>query len=85
MTFPTNTTTSLAISKSPMLALLTNVGSKAATTSWSVSDTRYAGNTELVDVLSCATVTTDSSGKVTASSQNGQPMVSIDVGYSDVN
>lgn len=77
MTFPTNTTTSLAISKSPMLALLTNVGSKAATTSWSVSDTGYAGNTELVDVLSCATVTTDSSGKVTASSQNGQPMVFI--------
>ena len=69
---------SMSLSKPPMLALLTNVGSNSKST-WGVSGgssgSGYAPNTQLMEVLSCTTMTTDGNGGITAQTSNGQPMV----------
>ena len=70
-------TSALALSKPPLLALFTNVGTNGSSTSWTVSDAGYAANEALVDVLSCATLTADSSGGVAATSSGGLPQVIV--------
>ena len=57
-----------------MLALFTNVGA-GGTASWNIAKSGYSGNTQLIDVLSCALVTTNSDGGLTANTTNGSPRV----------
>jgi alpha-amylase len=66
---------SLAISKPPMLALFTNVGSEDSRgVTWHVDDI-FSKNELLVDVLTCTTVLADAQGGVTVPSVNGMPQV----------
>ena len=69
----------MAVSKPPLLGLFTNTGSSGSA-SWSV-DGAFDANEELVDVLSCNTVSADGSGKVTATSSGGMPQVLIPTKY----
>ena len=74
MSFPLASQTTLAVSKPPMLALFTNVGA-GGSASWNVPKSGYSGNTQLIDVLSCTTVTTNGNGGLSASTTNGLPQV----------
>ncbi|KAI0742255.1 glycoside hydrolase family 13 protein [Daedaleopsis nitida] len=64
----------LAVSKPPMLALLTNVGN-ASNTTWDVPDAGYQPNAALVDVLSCTSLSADDRGGVSAQSTSGDPKI----------
>lgn len=64
----------LAISKPPMLTLLTNGGSSSSP-KWTVSDAGFQANEELVDVLTCNKVTADDKGGVTVQGSGGNPQV----------
>ncbi|KAJ3723796.1 glycoside hydrolase family 13 protein [Lentinula raphanica] len=68
----------LAVSKSPLLALLTNGGS-SSTESWSIPNSAglYSANETLVDVLTCDTVSTDADGNLNVVAKNGLPQVLI--------
>ena len=61
-----------------MLALFTNVGAGGAA-SWNVAKSGYNGNTQLIDVLSCTIVTTNSDGGLTANTTNGLPQIYLPV------
>jgi len=74
MSFPLASETTLAVSKPPMLALFTNVGAGGAG-SWNIAKSGYSGNTQLIDVLSCTTATTNSDGGLTANTTNGLPQI----------
>jgi alpha-amylase len=66
---------SMAISKPPMLALFTNVGSESSQgVTWRV-DPVFSPNEPLVDVLTCTKVMADAQGGVTVASQYGMPQV----------
>jgi alpha-amylase len=78
MTFPLASETTLAVSKPPMLALFTNVGTSGSTT-WKVAKSGYSGNTRLVDVLSCTVVTTNGDGSLAANTTSGLPQVYLPV------
>ncbi|RDX40957.1 glycoside hydrolase family 13 protein [Lentinus brumalis] len=66
----------LAVSKPPLLALLTNVGNiSTAATTWNVPDAGYPANEVLVDVLTCNKVTADKSGGVLVHASSGEPQV----------
>lgn len=78
MSFPIASATTLAVSKPPMLALFTNAGA-GGTVSWKVDKSGYGGNTQLIDVLSCTVVTTNSDGSLTANTTNGSPHVYLPV------
>ncbi|KAJ3847881.1 glycoside hydrolase family 13 protein [Lentinula lateritia] len=66
----------LAISKPPLLALLTNGGS-SSTESWSIPSSAglYNANETLVDVLTCDTVITGSDGNLSVTTSQGLPKV----------
>ncbi|KAJ3875393.1 alpha-amylase [Lentinula edodes] len=66
----------LAISKPPLLALLTNGGS-SSTESWSIPSSAglYNANETLVDVLTCDTVITGSDGSLSVTASQGLPKV----------
>ncbi|KAI0798144.1 glycoside hydrolase family 13 protein [Abortiporus biennis] len=64
----------LAISKAPMLTLLSNVGA-SGTPQWSVPNAGFQANEELIDVLTCTTLTADSNGGVTVKGSGGMPQV----------
>lgn len=66
---------SLAISKPPMLALLSNGGNSSAP-SWNVTGTGYDAGTTLIDVLTCDKFSTDGNGNLAAHSKDGLPLVS---------
>ena len=66
----------MAVSKPPMLALLTNGGS-SSTPSWTVPDAGYQANEELIDVLSCKMVTADAKGGVNVQGSGGSPQVLV--------
>ena len=74
MSFPLASETTLAVSKPPMLALFTNVGA-GGSASWNVPKSGYSGSTQLIDVLSCSIVTTNSDGSLTANTTTGLPQV----------
>jgi alpha-amylase len=66
---------SMAVSKPPMLALFTNVGSEGSQgVTWHV-DGIFSRNELLVDVLTCATVLADAQGGVIVPSVYGMPQV----------
>ncbi|KAI0713053.1 glycoside hydrolase family 13 protein [Cerioporus squamosus] len=66
----------LAVSKPPLLALLTNVGNdSSASTTWNVPDAGYPANEVLVDVLTCSKVTADNGGGVLVHASSGEPQV----------
>ena len=65
----------MAVSKPPLLTLLTNAGSGGAA-AWDVPDV-YKPNTELVDVLTCRTYNAGAKGEVKISSTGGMPHVLI--------
>lgn len=69
---------SLVLVKSPLLTLLSN-GGNSSSTSWNVSgsDTGYAPDTVLLDLLTCQTTTTGSDGGVNVQSESGQPKVYV--------
>lgn len=82
MSFPLASETTLAVSKPPMLALFTNVGT-GGSASWKVPKSGYGGNTQLIDVLSCTVVTTDSNGGLTTNTTSGLPQIYLPVSASN--
>lgn len=74
--FIESTTEHIAVSKPPMLALLTNEGASSSP-QWIVGSAGYQPNEDLVDVVSCTKVTADSNGGISTSAQNGNPMVFV--------
>ena len=64
----------IAISKPPLLALLTNVGSSGSA-SWTVSEALFQPNENLVDVLTCDKVQATSQGGVSVQAVTGLPQV----------
>ena len=77
VTFPLVGSNTLAVSKYPLLSLLTNVGA-SGTPTWDVSSgTGYAEGTELIDALTCTTYTAGSSGSVSVTGSDGNPVVSV--------
>ncbi|KAI0640874.1 glycoside hydrolase family 13 protein [Trametes meyenii] len=70
----TGSQSTMAISKAPLLTLLTNGGSSSSS-SWTVPDAGYQANEELVDVLTCNKVTADGKGGVTVQGSGGNPQV----------
>ena len=78
MSFPLASQTTLAVSKSPMLALFTNIGASGSV-SWNVPKSGYSGNTRLIDVVSCTVVTTNSDGSLAANTTNGLPQIYLPV------
>ncbi|KAF5327329.1 hypothetical protein D9619_004010 [Psilocybe cf. subviscida] len=68
----------LAVSKPPMLSLLTNAGASASTQPvWAIpaSAGLFSANEQLVDVLTCTALKADGSGGLTVSAKGGMPMV----------
>ena len=68
----------MAISKPPMLTLLTNGGSSSSP-SWTITDAIYQPNEELVDILTCNKVNADSKGGVAVKGSGGNPQVRSDL------
>ncbi|KIK65914.1 glycoside hydrolase family 13 protein [Collybiopsis luxurians FD-317 M1] len=68
----------LAVSKPPLLALLTNGGS-SSNAKWSIPSGAglFSGGETLVDVLTCDTVTVDGDGGVSVSAKSGLPQVLV--------
>ncbi|KAH9921835.1 glycoside hydrolase family 13 protein [Amylocystis lapponica] len=64
----------LAVSKPPMLALLTN-GGASSTPTWNVAGAGYSANEALVDVLSCTSFNADGNGGVSVKGSGGMPQV----------
>ncbi|KAJ3738716.1 alpha-amylase [Lentinula detonsa] len=73
---PQSSISTLAISKPPMLTLLSNGGNSSNAT-WNIPSSTglYGGNKTLVDVLTCDTVTTGSDGSLNLTASNGLPKV----------
>ncbi|CAL1697820.1 unnamed protein product [Somion occarium] len=72
--FLVDSTNNLAISKPPMLTLLTNEGS-TSTPQWNVPNAGYSANQELIDVLTCTKVNADANGGVSIKGSGGNPQV----------
>ncbi|KAH9856074.1 glycoside hydrolase family 13 protein [Lenzites betulinus] len=70
----TGSESTMAILKTPMLALLTN-GGNSSTPKWTVSDAGFQANEALVDILTCSTLNADSNGGVTVQGTGGNPQV----------
>ncbi len=58
-----------------MLALLSNKGSSSSP-EWTVASAGFSPNEQLVDVLTCSSVTADSNGGITVQGSGGMPQVS---------
>jgi alpha-amylase len=69
-------TSTLAVSKPPFLALLTN-GGNSSSAKWSIPSSAklFSGSETLVDVLTCNTVTTGSDGSLSVTASGGMPQV----------
>ena len=76
--FMSVTSSTVAVSKPPMTALLTNQGGGASPW-WNVPSAGYKPGAQLGDVLSCRTVTADKAGGVAVAGSAGQPMVLLPV------
>ena len=72
--FTSVTESTFAISKPPMLALLTNQGSGGSPV-WDVPDAGFGAGETVVDVLTCATFNADANGGVTVTGSAGAPVV----------
>lgn len=77
MEFITQSTSgALAVSKPPLLALLTNAGSSSKGGSWAAKRL-YKANETLVDVLTCRRFWADAAGGVDVKIVGGMPQVSL--------
>jgi len=68
----------LVVSKPPLVGLLTNVGSKSATTTtWTVpgSEGLYQSGESVVNVLNCKVYQADEQGGVSVQTESGMPQV----------
>ena len=74
--FMSTTPNGMAVSKPPMLALLSNKGS-SSNPQWTVASAGYKSGEALVDVLSCTSVTADDNGGVTVQGNQGMPQARI--------
>ncbi|EGN94185.1 glycoside hydrolase family 13 protein [Serpula lacrymans var. lacrymans S7.3] len=76
MTFMNQSNSSmLAVSKPPMIALLTNVGSNATEdVAWTVHSA-FGAHEYVIDVLTCNTIQADSKGGMTVKALKGMPQV----------
>lgn len=78
-TVPASTKSQIALSKFPMLTVVTNAGNSSGSTSWTVpgGSLGYKSGVELVNVLgsSCDTVNVGSDGSVSVAFTGGQPKV----------
>ncbi|KAA1469760.1 glycoside hydrolase family 13 protein [Dentipellis sp. KUC8613] len=67
---------SFAVSKPPMLALLTNIGSETSkSVVWNVPQAGFQPNEELLDVFTCSKVMADGQGGVNVRSEYGMPQM----------
>lgn len=77
MEFITQSTSgALAVSKPPLLALITNAGSNSTGGSWAAKKV-YKANETLVDVLTCRRFWADANGGVDVKIVGGMPQVSL--------
>ena len=74
------TQSTLAVSKPPMLALLTNVGHGSDVT-WNVPNAGYKGKEKLIDILTCTSVTADKHGGVIVHGTSGNPQVRLSLSW----
>ncbi len=76
---PQTSPSTIAVSKPPLLTLLTNTGSSGTgSTSWTIpsSSGLFQHNDVLVDALTCKTVSPNSSGDLVVQVEGGSPKVS---------
>jgi len=80
-TSTTSNPSTIAVSKPPLLTLLTNAGSNASDVSWTISKDQnlFQGGEKLVDLLTCTTLTADSDGGLTVQASGANPQVLIPV------
>ncbi|WVW85621.1 hypothetical protein I302_107659 [Kwoniella bestiolae CBS 10118] len=79
MTVSPLSSSSILIAKSPLISVLSNSGSSASDASVTVqsSASGWSGNTEVIDAISCETLTTDGSGNLAVTVKGGLPRVFI--------
>lgn len=71
-----NSSNTLVVSKPPLLALLTNIGSQQTrAVRWNVTHPVFKGRQQLVDVLTCRTFLAGDNGGVSIQSDEGMPKV----------
>lgn len=74
VTFLNESQSSLVVSKPPMVALLTNMGS-SSTPTWTVSNAGFSANADVYDVLTCTKYTTDANGGLQITGSGGNPQI----------
>ena len=71
-----NSANTLVVSKPPMLALLSNIGSQqTSSVRWNVTRPVFRGGEQLVDVLTCREFLAGENGGVSVQSDGGMPKV----------
>jgi len=71
---PQSSSSTLAISKPPLLTLLTN-GGNSSSVSWTVPDAMFKGGEALVEVLTCNTMSANQKGGLSVNGNQGMPQV----------
>ncbi|KAF9235849.1 glycoside hydrolase family 13 protein [Melanogaster broomeanus] len=75
-----NAENTLVVSKPPMLALLTNIGSQQMTSvRWNVTHPVFKRGEHLVDILTCRSYFSGENGGVSIQSDEGMPKVSVPI------
>ncbi|WVQ68066.1 uncharacterized protein L199_006272 [Kwoniella botswanensis] len=79
MTVSSLSSSSILVAKSPLISVLSNSGSSASDASVTVqsSASGWSSNTEVIDAISCETLTTDGSGNLAVTVKTGLPRVFI--------
>jgi alpha-amylase len=75
----------IAVVKTPMLSVLSNRGANSGSVSMNVPNLSYAANTQLLDIVSCQTVSTKSDKSLDVVIQNGAPRVYVPASYNNGN
>ena len=70
----------MLVSKAPLYSILSNSGSSANSANYSLTSnqTQWPANIEVLDVITCQTLTTDGTGSLAVQIDGGQPVVLID-------
>jgi len=74
-TIAASTNEHIALSKYPMLTVLTNLGNASATTPWSIPNNGYKAGTQVVDITTCTGYTVANNGSLQVNFVAGAPMV----------
>ncbi|WWC71571.1 uncharacterized protein I206_105529 [Kwoniella pini CBS 10737] len=79
MNITSPSSSSILIAKQPLISILSNSGSSASDSSVTVqsSASGWTANTQVIDAISCETLTTDSSGNLAVTIKTGLPRVLI--------